>query len=205
MALHYAGIQVELQEVALRDKPAALLALSPKGTVPVLALPDGQLLAQSLDIMLWALAQQDPQAWLPRHTAQGIAWVQRNDTCFKPWLDCYKYAQRYPLPSRQEHRAQAMAAFVEPLDLALRDSPWLAGQSRGLADVALLPFVRQFALVEPAWFEAQTLPALQTWLKTQLDEALFAAAMLRPPSGAVNRPSGYQGFPSDSERQTRAN
>ena len=112
MALHYADIQVELQEVALRDKPAALLALSPTGTVPLLVLPDGQLLTQSLDIMLWALAQQDPQAWLPRHTAQGMAWVQRNDDCFKPLLDCYKYAQHHPLLSRQAHRARAMAALV---------------------------------------------------------------------------------------------
>ena len=191
MALHYADIQVELQEVALRDKPAALLALSPTGTVPLLVLPDGQLLTQSLDIMLWALAQQDPQAWLPRHTAQGMAWVQRNDDCFKPLLDCYKYAQHHPLLSRQAHRARAMAALVEPLDLALRGSPWLAGQSRGLADVALLPFVRQFAAVEPGWFEAQSLPALQTWLKNQLDEALFAAVMLRPPTGAVYLPSKH--------------
>ena len=157
-------------------------------------LPDGQLLTQSLDIMLWALAQQDPQAWLPRHTAQGMAWVQRNDACFKPLLDCYKYAQRHPLLSRPEHRARAMAALVEPLDLALRSSPWLAGQSRGLADVALLPFVRQFAAVEPSWFEAQSLPAVQTWLKNQLDEALFAAAMLRPPTGTVYVPSKHEGF-----------
>lgn len=180
LALHYAGVVVALREVALRDKPADLLAISPAATVPVLQLPDGQVLVHSLDIMLWALAQHDPQDWLGRHDRQGERWVQRNDEDFKPLLDRYKYAQRHPMLSQAAHRAQAMNALIEPLEQTLSHQPWLAGTRPGLADAALLPFVRQFALVQPEWFQAQPMPALQRWLQTQLDSPAFVAVMAKP-------------------------
>jgi glutathione S-transferase len=180
VALHYAGVAVALREVALRNKPAELLAISPAATVPVLQLPGGQLLLHSLDIMLWALAQHDPQEWLGRHDRQGERWVQRNDEDFKPLLDRYKYAQRHPMLTQAEHRAQAMHALIEPLEQTLSERPWLAGTRPGLADAALLPFVRQFALVQPEWFQAQPMPALQRWLQTQLDSPAFVAVMAKP-------------------------
>ncbi len=180
LALHYAGVAVALREVALRNKPAELLTISPAATVPVLQLPGGQLLLHSLDIMLWALAQHDPQDWLGRHDRQGERWVQRNDEDFKPLLDRYKYAQRHPMLSQAAHRAQAMDALIEPLAQTLSHQPWLAGARPGLADAALLPFVRQFALVQPEWFQAQPMPALQRWLQTQLDSPAFVAVMAKP-------------------------
>lgn len=180
LALHYAGVAVALREVALRNKPAELLAISPAATVPVLQLPGGQPLLHSLDIMLWALAQHDPQDWLGRHDRQGKRWVQRNDEDFKPLLDRYKYAQRHPMLSQAAHRAQAMDALIEPLAQTLSHQPWLAGTRPGLADAALLPFVRQFALVQPEWFQAQPMPALQRWLQTQLDSPAFVAVMAKP-------------------------
>lgn len=180
LALHHAGVVVELREVALRNKPAELLAISPAATVPVLQLADGRVLLHSLDIMRWALQQRDPDDWLGRHDRLGELWVQRNDDAFKPLLDRYKYAPRHPLLSPQAHRAAAMDAFVTPLEQTLRDRPWLAGARPGLADVALLPFVRQFAQVDPVWFQAQPMPALQHWLQTQLAGPAFSAVMARP-------------------------
>ena len=181
MALRYAGQPHGLVEVALRDKPAALLAISPAATVPVLQLPDGRVLLHSLDIMLWALHQHDPDDWLGRHGAAGADWVRRNDEVFKPLLDRYKYPQRHPGQTQAVYRAQAVEALIAPLDRALREQPWLAGARQGLADVALLPFVRQFAQVDLVWFQAQALPALQAWLQAQLGDALFTDVMAKAP------------------------
>ena len=166
----------------MRDKPAALLAISPAATVPVLQLPDGRVLLHSLDIMLWALQQHDPDDWQGRHGAADADWVRRNDEVFKPLLDRYKYPQRHPGQPQAAYRAQAVAALIAPLDQALREQPWLAGARQGVADVALLPFVRQFAQVDPVWFQAQALPALQAWLQTQLDDALFTTVMAKAPA-----------------------
>lgn len=186
MALHYAGLPHATVEVALRDKPAALLAISPAATVPVLQLPDGRVLLHSLDIMLWALQQHDPDDWRGRHGAAGADWVRRNDEVFKPLLDRYKYPQRHPGQPQTAYRTQAVQALIAPLDQALRERPWLAGTRRGLADVALLPFVRQFAQVDPVWFQAQALPALQTWLQTQLDGTLFNTVMAKVPAAPTS-------------------
>jgi UPF0176 protein len=182
MALRYAGQPHELVEVALRDKPAALLAIAPATTVPVLQLPDGRVLLHSLDIMLWALHQHDPDDWLGRHGAAGADWVRRNDEVFKPLLDRYKYPQRHTGQPQAAHRSDAVAALMAPLDQALQGQAWLAGERRGLADVALLPFVRQFAQVDLVWLQAQALPALQAWLQAQLGDALFTDVMAKAPA-----------------------
>lgn len=188
MALRYANVAVALQEVALRDKPAALLAISPAATVPVLQLADGRVLLHSLDIMLWALQQRDPDDWLGRHGSVGADWVRQNDEVFKPLLDRYKYPQRHPGQPQAAYRAEAVAALIAPLEQALQGMPWLAGAHRGLADVALLPFVRQFAQVDLAWFQAQALPALQAWLQAQLGDALFVEVMAKAPQPALAPP-----------------
>ena len=178
MALRYAGIQVAVCEVALRDKPQALRAISPKATVPVLQLASGEVLDQSLDIMLWALRQSDPDGWLVAgaHTLAG-SWIALNDGPFKLLLDRYKYAQRHPELSLQAHRERALDALVYRLDAQLRASAFLLGPTSSFADVALFPFVRQFALVDKAWFDAMPLPGLQRWLSGWLGCALFASVM----------------------------
>jgi glutathione S-transferase len=185
MALAQAGIAVRLREVALRDKPAELLAISPKGTVPVLQLPHGDVLDESLDIMKWALHQHDPQGWLTcADEHQARQWVLRNDTLFKPLLDRYKYATRHPQCSQQEHRQKALDAFVLPLDAALSGHGFLQGNKPCWADVALLPFLRQFGMVEPAWFAQAPLPELRRWLEGWTSSALFLTVMAR--HGAVS-------------------
>ena len=182
LALSYAGIQVEHREVALRDKPAALLAASPEATVPVLQLPDGSVIDQSLDIMQWALRQSDPEHWLkvgdPQEARRLIAL---NDDDFKHALDRYKYAERHPELPRETHREHALEAFIRPLDVRLRGAPYLFGNRISLADAALFPFVRQFALVDRHWFDAMPLAGVQAWLQRWLDSTLFASVMGKAP------------------------
>ncbi len=195
MALHVAGIVVEIREVALRDKPPSLRALSPKATVPVLRLPDGSVLEESLDILLWALRQHDPLAWLATVQDDTVRhWVSRNDEDFKPLLDRYKYAPRHPELSQSQHRERALHAFVNPLETCLAAQPFVCGAQPGWADVALFPFVRQFAMVEPAWFDqVATLAALRRWLNVWRDSAWFAAVMARQPVWAEPAQGGSGG------------
>ncbi|WP_323003318.1 glutathione S-transferase [Denitromonas sp.] len=180
LALWQAGVVVALREVVLRDKPAHLLEISPKGTVPVLRLPDGRVLEESLDIMLWALRQNDPDGWLTAGDgAEQAALISRNDVDFKPLLDRYKYAERFPEKPAVAWRKAAIAAHLADLETRLTGQAYLFGDTPSLADAALLPFVRQFAAVDPAWFDAAPLPALRRWLNAWLDSPLFAAVMVR--------------------------
>ena len=187
MALCYAGVKVDIEEVDLRHKPAGLLAASPKATVPVLVTTQGEVIDQSLDIMRWALAQNDPDDWLAaRDPGAGVPgaqhWIDLNDVTFKPLLDRYKYASYHPQHPPAEHRRQALEALILPLEAQLQTTPWLAGTRAGLADVALFPFVRQFASVDTGWFSAQALPAVQAWRNAWLASALFRGIMDKPAS-----------------------
>ncbi len=178
LALKVSGQHVVCREVVLRAKPAEMLAISPKGTVPVLQLPDGQVLAQSLDIMRWALQGHDPQGWLrAAPEAQVQAWTDLNDGPFKALLDRYKYPERHPERTAAEWRDEAVAQMLLPMEDALGRHAQLLGESVSLADMALLPFVRQFAQVDAAWFEHAPLPHVRSWLASHLASALFESVM----------------------------
>ncbi len=179
LALAQAGVMVQTVEVDLKHKPAALLAVSPQATVPVLVLPDGLVLTQSLDIMRWALAQHDPAGWLlSRQSERDELLIKTTDSAFKHWLDRYKYAERHPGQTREHYRQQAVDCLIAPLDQALStDGPWLAGAQPVLADAAIFPFVRQFAAVEPAWWARSPFPATRAWLQSWLGSELFAGVM----------------------------
>lgn len=181
MALRVAGIEVEQIEISLRDKPKVMLDISPKGTVPVLQCPDGRVIEQSLEIMRWALQQNDPQKWL-RHAddAEQVSLIQRNDTDFKHWLDRYKYAERYPDFTAQYYREQAISALLDGLEARLAHNQYLGGQNPCLSDVAIFPFVRQFAAVDANWFGTADLPALRNWLQGWVESELFASVMAKP-------------------------
>ncbi|MGP5567742.1 glutathione S-transferase, partial [Pseudomonas helleri] len=161
MALRYSGVPLSIVEVSLKAKPAEMLALSPKGTVPVLVCADGRVIEQSLEIMHWALAQYDPDNWLGPDSA---ALIEENDQVFKVNLDRYKYAIRYPEQPMEHYRAQG-AAFLQRLEMMLEQTPYLAGDTLSLADIALAPFVRQFAHVDRDWFEQAPYPRLNAWLE----------------------------------------
>jgi glutathione S-transferase len=182
MALLISESRFTTVEVRLSAKPPELIAASPKATVPVLVLPDGSVIDESLDIMHWALARHDPENWL---TAWDRALIAANDGAFKHHLDRYKYPQRHGSDSRQ-HR-DAGLALLAGLEPRLASAPQLGGTRRGFTDIALFPFVRQFAATDPAWFAAQRLPALQAWLAGHLASPLFAMAMAVPPQ-AGGRP-----------------
>ncbi|MDP3250986.1 MAG: glutathione S-transferase [Hydrogenophaga sp.] len=188
MALLVAGIEFEAYEIVLRDKPAAMLALSPKGTVPVLALADGGVIDQSLDIIQWAFGVNDPGQWWMR--AQSPVNRELLGVCdgrFKHHLDRYKYPERFDETDRTLHRDAAVQALLNPLEARLQISPQLGGEIPCATDIAIFPFVRQFAAVEPAWFGALPLPALRAWLSNWLSHPLFEAAMTRLPTGRATR------------------
>ncbi|ABE44852.1 glutathione S-transferase [Polaromonas sp. JS666] len=190
LALVVSGQRCELREVVLRSKPPEMLAASSKGTVPVLVLPGGEVIDESLDIMLWALRRHDPQHWLTpeRGTLQDMqVLIDGNDGAFKRNLDRYKYPNRYLEEAAEEtagdeavfaeaHRT-AGAAWLGRLELMLEQHGCLFGAQASLADMALLPFVRQFAHTDAAWFTAQPWPRLQAWLAGFEASALYQSVM----------------------------
>ncbi len=181
MALDVAGIEVEHREILLKNKPAEMLAASPKGTVPVVVLPDGDVIEESLDVMLWALGQNDPENWLSPPSAERTevdALIAANDGPFKHHLDRYKYDTRYEGAVASEHRAAA-SEHLENLEDRLSRSGQLLGDRPCLADIALFPFVRQFANTDRDWFDAQDWPNLQRWLDGHLNSDRFARIMVK--------------------------
>ncbi len=190
LALAASGQQVELREVVLRDKPPELVRVSPKATVPVLLLADGAVVDESLEIMLWALGRHDPEGWLTPQSgsrAEMMALVAANDAGFKHHLDRYKYPQRHDGADAQAHRREA-AAFAARLEARLDAQPWLFGEHAALADMAIAPFVRQFAGVDPAWFSAQPWPRLQRWLAAVTGSTLFGRIMDKYPPWRTGDP-----------------
>jgi len=179
MALDASGIAVEHREILLRDKPAEMLAASPKGTVPVIVLPEGRVIEESLDVMLWALGQNDPENWLSPPSSDRSemdALIAANDGPFKHHLDRYKYDTRYEEAVASEHRTAA-SAYLQDLEDRLDRSDQLLGDAPSLADIALFPFVRQFANTDRDWFDAQPWPNLQRWLNGHLQSARFERIM----------------------------
>jgi len=174
LALAVSGTRFELREVKLSAKPPEMLAVSPKGTVPVLVLPDGTVIDESLDIMRWALGKRDPEGWL---ALDDPALIAANDGSFKGELDRYKYPHRHGVDALV-HRANGLE-FLREIDARLAGQGQLCGTSRGIADAAIMPFVRQFAAVDPDWFDAQPLPDLKVWLACHVSSTLFDAVMMR--------------------------
>lgn len=192
MAIAASGVGVELREVILREKPPHMMSLSPKGTVPVLWLADGRVLDESRDVMDWALNQHDPFDWRARCDA---ALIDVFDTTFKHHLDRYKYATRYAGVDILAHRdacRQILAGLEDRLafdclasnDLTSNDQGggWLGGDTAGLTDVAVLPFVRQYRTADPQWFDTQMgLHNALAWLHRFLDWPVFRAVMEKYP------------------------
>ncbi|MBK5407807.1 glutathione S-transferase [Pseudomonas sp. TH34] len=178
MALRYSGVAVHIIEVSLKAKPAEMLALSPKGTVPVLSV-DGRVIDESLAIMRWALAQNDPEGWLLEDDGATQALIEENDQGFKYQLDRYKYAERYPEQPMEHYRAEG-EVFLSKLEGLLAQREYLLAGHLSLADVALAPFVRQFAHVDREWFGRAPYPRLQNWLQRFLESPLFIAVMAKP-------------------------
>lgn len=183
MALHYSAVPLTIVEVSLKAKPPQMLALSSKGTVPVLS-TDGRVIDESLEIMTWALAQNDPEDWLlkdnPAAQSLTATLIEENDQVFKVSLNRYKYAERYPEHSREHYRAEG-EVFLRKLDDLLQRQRYLVADHPSLADIALMPFVRQFAHVDRDGFAHLPYRPLQAWLAGMIESALFTAIMAKQP------------------------
>ena len=185
MALLISGEPCWIREILLRDKPPEMIAASGKGTVPILLLPDGRLIDQSLDIMRWTLARHDPENWLGGDDHEIIA---TNDGPFKAHLDGYKYPGRLEVDP-VVHRAAGLE-ILGRLEDRLAGSANLCGDTRSLTDIAVMPFVRQFAAIDRTWFDAQPLGRVREWLSRHMASSLFEQAMLRlPPWNPDARPT----------------
>ncbi|NRB04980.1 MAG: glutathione S-transferase [Rhodobacteraceae bacterium] len=181
LAVASAGVAVDLREIVLRDKPQAFLDTSPSATVPAMRLPD-RVLDESLDIMTWALGQHDPGNLLDM-PQEGWDLIHTTDGPFKKALDRTKYATRYPDSDPDAEREKAMEHLMA-LNTRLSGQDWLFGARPTLADYAILPFVRQFAHIDRAWFDAQDWPHLRSWLDRFLESKLFAGIMQKYPPWA---------------------
>ena len=176
LGIYYAGIKVEIREVVLRDKPSSMLGYSPKGTVPVIVLSKGEVIDESIDIVRWALSHSDPQKLLPapnspqRQRADQL--IEQNDFEFKSFLDRYKYADRYPEFPAEYYREQG-EDFVKKLEQLLLHNRYLLGNKLSIADIAIAPFIRQFANVNRTWFDNTPYPHLQNWLTSIIGSQAF--------------------------------
>lgn len=183
LAIKVSTIKVEIREVLLKDKPAEMLLISPKGTVPVLELPDGTVIEESRDIMSWALTHHDPDNWSATDNVKQEEverLINSNDGEFKQALDHYKYADRYPEQTMESYRQQG-EVFLQQLEEKLTHNTFLMGQNVSLADIAVFPFIRQFAYVDKVWFDQTTYINLQKWLEKLLDTTLFHNVMNKYP------------------------
>jgi len=189
LALRVSGLALELREIILKNKPQAMLDISPKATVPVLQLTAesasvAAVIDESFDIMQWALAQSDPEHWLAAWGKESQALVEENDRVFKTHLDHYKYADRFP-EQRAEVYRQRGEVFLTKLEAHLLAHSgagrrgYLMGQSLSLADMAIFPFVRQFAHVDKTWFEQSPYPTLIDWLNELLKSDIFRSIMIK--------------------------
>ncbi|SHK34046.1 Glutathione S-transferase [Shimia gijangensis] len=193
LAIASARIEVELREVLLRDKAPEFLETSPTGTVPCLKVSD-HVIDESFDIMLWALTQHDPENFLDR-SDESRALIDTTDGPFKTALDRYKYHTRYDDCVRETEREKAKA-HLDDLNARLSGQDWLFGDAPKLADLAILPFIRQFALTDKAWFDAQNWPHLQRWLETFLTSQRFTSIMTKYPKWQSGDPvTSFPKFP----------
>jgi glutathione S-transferase len=186
MVIDHCVIGVELREVLLSNKPNAMLAASAKGTVPVLVLPDGTVFDESLDIIKWALDQDTHNSntlnlsVFVQDSEAGKSLIEINDGKFKRALDGYKYGQGFPEKSQQQHRSEG-ELFLQQLETLLESHQFLLSDQMSLVDIAIFPFIRQFAFVDKNWFDQSCYPLLQYWLQHFLDSELFLQVMTKYP------------------------
>jgi len=176
LALNQAKIDYESIEISLKDKPIDFLALSPKGTVPVLVDNNGKVIEESLEIMIWALNKSDPDNWIINDNNLSQELINENDFSFKKNLDRYKYADRFPEYSKEYYRSQC-ELFINVLNEKLKSKNYLMTEKISLADIAIFPFIRQFSLVDEDWFLNSKYRALKKWLQSFIESQMFKDVM----------------------------
>jgi glutathione S-transferase len=186
LAIAYSGQVVQLREIILKEKPIEMIQLSSKGTVPVLHLSNGEILDESLDIMAWALSRNDPENWLSDNISEMLTLIDKNDFEFKGWLDRYKYSDRFPDNTESFYREEC-EDFLVQLEQRLTNTHYLFSNKISLADMAIFPFIRQFAAVDKIWFDRAPYPQLQNWLGSLVNGPLFHSIMHKYPVWINNK------------------
>jgi len=183
LAIKQSGIKVVLREVVLRNKPASMLSISPKGTVPVLQLANGDVIDESWDIVHWATSEHDANNIRGdlKRVSEANQWVLKNDNEFKQHLDHYKYADRFPEFSAEHYRTQA-ETFLSLLNQRLAQQAFLLDDQPSIADIGIFPFIRQFAHVDIEWFRQTPYEHLHRWFDYYLSSELFTSIMSKYPA-----------------------
>jgi glutathione S-transferase len=194
IALLLAEQTIIVRAITLKNKPQDMLNASPKAEVPVLILPNGTVIEQSLDIMIWALAQNDPANLLPRDqpaiSHQILELIKRGDDEFKHPLEQYRAGKRYHLDTEVYWREQC-EMFIQELEQRLTNTGFFVGEQTSIADYAFIPFMRQFGRVDRKWFSQAPYPKFKAWLATQLQSRLYATMMTKHPLWTFNSPFCY--------------
>lgn len=194
IAIYYAQQPVILRDVVLTNKPEAMLLASPKGTVPILVLADKQIIDESLEVMLWALKTSDPDDFLQTNNIDSLKEMLKIialfDTDFKTCLEAYKCAKRYHEDTLIDCR-QACEVYINELEQRLSRHDYFISSKASLADIALLPFIRQFARVERQWYLQSPYPKLRQWLNRYLQSPMFTQVMAKRPLWTVNDKTVY--------------
>ena len=177
IAIYYSEINYEHREILLKDRPKMLYDLSPKGTVPVLYLPDGTVIDESLDIMKWAISRSDPDSWFANNKDAQLKAIELNDTDFKKWLDRYKYYDRFPDFPPEFYRKKC-EQILDVYDKNLQNNQFLFNNNLSLGDMAIFPFIRQFANVDIAWFNKRFIN-LSDWLEKLINTKIFISMMIK--------------------------
>lgn len=182
LAIYASGQQVQLCDIVLSNKPDEMLKVSPKGTVPVLVTTDNQVIDESLAIMQWAFLQTDPEGYtnkaVPNALDEMLAVIAIFDNEFKGHLERYRCSKRYHEPSLPEDRQQC-ERYLADLESRLSLHQYLMSDKPSLTDLALMPFMRQFAQVERQWYLQSPYPKLRQWLNHFLQSRMFSKVMVQ--------------------------
>ena len=178
MAIQLAGIKCEIREVRLNNKPDHMLEVSPKGTVPVLVLED-KVIDESNDIINWVLNDHKIFEVNLNHEQSNLTkdLIKLFDEKFKFHLDRYKYATRYENSDKEHHRSKCLEMLVS-LEKIVHDSNWIFGDDISKLDISIFPFIRQFRIANPEWFDSQEdINKIKKILMSFLESELFRDIM----------------------------